>query len=245
MRKYLGDIKISENISSYTLFHFTNKLEYLFSIIENGFLLKYNYEKLPKTKVAYICPMICFCDIPLGSVKYHLNWYGNYGIGINRKYCKEIGMTPVLYIHSKSKNVTLSTSKKAIMNLERNPITPYLKQQRGKVRFYDKKTKSPKYKWKTFYDEKEWRFIPRKSKIRILTYKNEDELVDIKRDCNNNRNAGIFLVDLEYIEYIIIDNKKDISTCITFLDELRKKKQFDRDSMLSKILTISQIIHDF
>lgn len=64
MREVIGKKPITENLSSLSLFHFTPKLEYLLEILQLGFRLRYNYEKLPRYQMAYICPMICFCDIP-------------------------------------------------------------------------------------------------------------------------------------------------------------------------------------
>jgi hypothetical protein len=78
--------KISENISSETLFTFTGKLEYLIGMLRDGIKPRYVFERLPYKEYHYIVPVKCFCDIPLGKIKSHLEWFGNYGLGIKRSF---------------------------------------------------------------------------------------------------------------------------------------------------------------
>ena len=72
------------NLSSTTLFNFTDEFIHLKDALENGFYCGDIYEKLPfGENLGYKVPMVCFCDIPLGMIKHHLSWYGEYSIGIN------------------------------------------------------------------------------------------------------------------------------------------------------------------
>lgn len=141
MEKIKTDLRISvrPNLSSKTLFHFTPRIENLYSIIQNGLRAYYNYEKLPKGKSYYVAPMVCFCDIPLSTIKYHVSKYGRYGIGINRTAARECGFTPVFYVHSDSKHVNF---RKAYLN--KQSFTPFIKPFFGFVPILDNNKKIKK-----------------------------------------------------------------------------------------------------
>jgi hypothetical protein len=180
-----------ENLSSNTLFHFLPEARYLKDILRNGVITsRYNYEKLPKERVAYISQMVCFCDIPLGKVKYHLDWYGPYGIGITRKYARRHKVSPVIYVHSDTTHTALTASDRNIEALRGNATTPYLKQYTG---YQDKRVPNgdPQRKRKRFYDEREWRFVPRVTECIIARYSSEDELKAKKIQLNTQRLNGI------------------------------------------------------
>jgi len=94
-----------DNISANTLFHFTPTLSNLENIIENGIKIGYsieNYESLIKGGQEVGMPMICFCDIPLSRIKYHVSKYGGYAIGLNKSWGIQNKVTPVIYTHGNS-----------------------------------------------------------------------------------------------------------------------------------------------
>ena len=103
MSYLIHKIRERANLSSGTLFHFTKSDSILKSILKDGFKTKRVFEKLPKNKIFYSAHMVCFCDIPLGLVKHHLKWYGRYGIGLKAEFLKSNSVSPVTYIHSKTK----------------------------------------------------------------------------------------------------------------------------------------------
>lgn len=92
--------------NSSSLFHFTDQIEYLKGILENGFRYSYSFELYPsrkkRTKGCAI-PMICFCDIPLTRTLEHSSNYGKYCIGLEKKplvsELKEL-INPVVYLFS-------------------------------------------------------------------------------------------------------------------------------------------------
>ena len=179
MNKKLGNRKIGQNLSSETLFHLTWKFDNLKSILTNGFQAGYIYEKLPGTgrRLAYFTKTICFCDIPLGVIKEHINWYGEYGIGINRPKARENGLSPVLYLHSKSPTFPRGSSSKSIEWFDQFDFTRCLKQVRGKQIFFKDNMDEPYWKWKTFYNETEWRYFPsdqKESKTNLIKYEKEE-----------------------------------------------------------------------
>ena len=112
-----------QNLSSTTLFNFTDSYSHLVSNLENGFYCGELYEKLPlKPKAAgYRVAMVCFCDIPLGQIKEHLGWYGNFAIGIRREYARTHGINPVWYMHTD--NIVL---KKMRQHYKLNDVKGYI-----------------------------------------------------------------------------------------------------------------------
>lgn len=98
------DKKIS--ISSDNLYHFTNDIDIIKSILQNGFYPRTSIENisflLPEYDRAFLgTPMVCFCDIPIDLIEKHTNRYGKYGIGLSKKWGTENGITPVAYILAK------------------------------------------------------------------------------------------------------------------------------------------------
>lgn len=78
------------NNHSDILYHYTGKggLKTLLGILENGFRFGYCEEFLPRDRfVAF--PMLCFCDIPIELSKEHRGNYGEFGIGVSKKYMVE------------------------------------------------------------------------------------------------------------------------------------------------------------
>ena len=243
-------ISTQPNLSSKTLFHFTNSVVKLNSIIMNGLRAYYNYEKLPKGKKYYVAPMLCFCDIPLSNVKFHVSKYGTYGIGIRRQSAREAGFTPVFYVHSDSKHITF---RKEV--LDKNPITPFIKPYLGYVPIYDidgnilreKSETTGKQKLirekRKYYDEKEWRLIPKSNKeFEVLDYKNEEELIKLKEDTLKEKYEKVDFDLMLNLEYIILQERKEITP---FIENLRRHKMRIKEEMIAKIITVEQIQNDF
>lgn len=91
------------NLSSESVFHFTEKLDTLKSILSDKFYASYCIENFDFNgeKVQSIIPMICFCDIPLKNVSQNTA-YGKFGIGMSRDWAKKNGLNPVFYFEKES-----------------------------------------------------------------------------------------------------------------------------------------------
>ncbi len=90
---------------SSTLFHFTKHESSFFSILKNGFWAKYCLEDIQWQNggVDFVAfPMVCFCDIPLGRISEHVDFYGSYGIGLTKEWAKKNNLNPVAYLSSGS-----------------------------------------------------------------------------------------------------------------------------------------------
>ena len=149
-------------ISSHSLFHFTSQIEFLEDILKNGFWPRYCREYGWGNKyIDFAVPMVCFCDIPLSMIEEHTNFYGNYGIGVSRKWISEHKtITPVQYVAVKSYefnyiNRLLTLLKKG--NIDERGIKKLLLAKKVSGEAINKNNdKKPK----KFYDEREWRHIP-------------------------------------------------------------------------------------
>src|SRR5215470_5176735 len=100
---------MAENISSNVLFHFTNSIDRLKNILKIGFCprycLEYSLEQDDLDAVSRKCPpthatpMVCFCDLPLSLIWNHLEEYGHFGIGMEKQWGLDRGLSPVTYTH--------------------------------------------------------------------------------------------------------------------------------------------------
>ncbi|MFZ4439761.1 MAG: abortive infection system antitoxin AbiGi family protein [Syntrophales bacterium] len=127
-------------ISANTLFHFTSNIDNLIGILTNNFYPRYCLEdysvfytkdmakRLKYSNIAI--PMVCFCDIPLSSIRNHINVYGRYAIGLSKEWGKKKHISPVMYalsnsISSKVIRKSLSTIEKCIHKSNKHLETLY------------------------------------------------------------------------------------------------------------------------
>ena len=154
-------------VSSNSLFHFTNKYEHLLNILKNNFRPHYSLENFntvfPGPSQEYLelaIPMVCFCDIPLSQTREHISTYGCYGIGLTKEWGKRKGITPVTYTYPDSlfskvvRELIQQTqpygNREYLYNLAR-----FIKPYNGSLWRSDGEKRNV-----TFYNEREWRFIP-------------------------------------------------------------------------------------
>ena len=168
-------------LSSGYLFHYTNSLDTLISIIENGFYPRCAIEDvhfalpgLTNEQSKMGIPMVCFCDIPLALSAFHRSQYGQYGIALSKEWGIKHGIAPVHYVIENSAN------NNAFINLERfiqhiidnyenlchKTNTPFDKDELTietvKIMFEllgNYKQYSDDNMTKLYYDEREWRYL--------------------------------------------------------------------------------------
>lgn len=131
-------------INASSLLHFTNSMDAIKGILENGFRFSYCCEKISATinmneqhpeganffrPSPYInshiaIPMICFCDIPLTRAKLHSEVYGKFIVGIDKDTALTVfkdSLNPVMYCNSmwiQYALTDLSVIKATINNVE-------------------------------------------------------------------------------------------------------------------------------
>ena len=233
---------LSETTTSKSLFTFTSELKYLVEMIEFGITPRYVFETMPYGKKSYIIPMKCFCDIPLSKAKKHMDWFGKFGLGINKKYLAEMGVTPVLYIHNKSR---INLFKKFENNAEINKLIPYLKRYHGRdVRINPEGFIAKKVRH--FYEEREWRYIPPNIDIEHINVPKIEKGIDLARKKNNDSpyNANSINLNVGVIEYIIIRDSKDIPEVRKYLRRLFPEDELFEKTLM-KITISTQIFKDF
>ena len=91
-------------ISSNTLFHFTSSIDNIKSILKEDFKPNLSLEDLSCIESEYkvTIPMVSFCDIHLSQTISHMQFYGNYGIGLSKSWGQKYGVNPVLYTYQGS-----------------------------------------------------------------------------------------------------------------------------------------------
>jgi hypothetical protein len=253
------------NISSNSLFHFTKKREHLINILNNTFIPRYSYEEIKlsnnseKANFESAIPMVCFCDISLSQISNHIKMYGQYGIGMTKEWGIKNKLNPIIYVNPDS-NVSESVNKlaesinkaleeqcsditKSITDEYMN-ILNFLKPYTG-----DFKRGKEIYKDVRFYNEREWRYVPKiefDSEIKNNLDRNEFE--NSKTLKSENRKLTEFKINFNTsdIKYIFVKNENEIHRMMEELREIKHRfSPKEIDILTSKITTTEQIIEDF
>lgn len=224
------------NISSNTLFHFTPKFQYLKSILSEGFWPMYCRE-YAWSGYDFAVPMTCFCDIPLSQIMNHTKTYGNFGIGMKRKWAIENGLTPVMYIANKSKffnkikyKIETIGAEKTHYEIDDFLLLHYIKKVRGEHVDENKEKKQV-----LFYDEREWRYIPQdyvSSQIYKPVFFKRDEEFD-KNKYNNQTQTYKLKFSIEDISYIIIATEADRSKVIKAINNAFSAESNEKQAIIN------------
>ncbi|NMB99422.1 MAG: hypothetical protein GYA35_03980 [Thermoanaerobaculaceae bacterium] len=253
------------NVSANTLFHFTNKKKNLIGILSNEFLPRYCLEEMPFNEsniVEKAIPMVCFCDLPISQIKQHLKFYGRYGLGMRKEWGINKGLNPVFYISKGSQ------SKKRFQNIikflfsdfwpkenfKEHPhislkeFLSYFKPYEGKI------WRNGKYIEKKFYDEREWRYVPKledflNSGHGFRYWLTKDEFLEekTKKICDEYIGYDLPLkFGPDDIKYIIVSKEKEIDGLIESIEEIKSKyDEKTKKRLFSRIISSEQIIEDF
>lgn len=203
------------SINASSLFHFTDCLDTLELILQNGFRYSYCYEEYDKEiifnhnnpdyanffvgsnniKRGVAMPMICFCDIPLLRANKHADVYGRYIIGIEKKYANALynSLNPVLYLNSDRIRLALRDISISENNFN-NDKAYYYKESVNYIIAYSKRYRGNDIfrdnKEFCFYDEREWRTVLEDGKCNIpwiwnVEFKSKDEFKKFIQPYNN------------------------------------------------------------
>ncbi|MBI1911987.1 MAG: hypothetical protein HYS21_08285 [Deltaproteobacteria bacterium] len=252
------------NISSETLFHFTQSCDNLKGILKNEFYPKYSLEALEfkgKNRAEFAYPMVCFCDIPLSQVKEHLKTYGNYGIGMSREWVLSKGLNPVMYLRKDSElsnwlccvmenSTPLSAAEDSNARGIKGGILYLLRHIKPFEGISNRIGKNTLVK---FYNEKEWRYVP------FQNYENGKEILitSLKKDEYENvellrkKHTELEKLKLGFaptdIKYIIVHKENEILDMVNYLENIKLPK-YDTKTikiLTSRIITSEQIKKDF
>jgi len=258
------------NVSSNVLFHFTNSLGHLVNILTNEFSPRYCPEytlgeengsagrgKAKGPQFAF--PMVCFCDLPLSLIKSHLAHYGMYGIGMHKHWGIMRGITPVLYIHTKSLLLGALKSWANGEPAERESSIPFRINRR-----YDDVMNVMRYvrlyeglEWRNgscnegvkFYDEREWRYSPVgissiESVLDRKSYTNKDMMEEFTARLKHKYALHFSPDD---VEYIIVKYEDEVLPMVRHLKNIKGGKYTeDQVSILTtSIISANRIFEDF
>jgi hypothetical protein len=244
-------------VSANTLFHFTENKEYLKGILANKFFPKYCLEDLsnaiPGSSIytAQI-PMVCFCDLLFSQIKDHIDFYGDYGIGLRKKeWGLKNGICPIVYIPNESISALLiqkiTTQIRSLLNNEKKNISlgkqlpdfyKYLKPYEGKA----KNKKTNKMVDKIFYDEREWRYVP--EGFSVLPEDIDKSLLN-KENIKMKKNSRLQFSAID-IKYIIVKEEGEIPEFVSYIENHFKNifNKNERQLLMSKLISVEQIRDD-
>jgi hypothetical protein len=224
--------------------HTTNQFNNLKSIITSGFRVKYCVEDFEVTKNlgSYAAhPVVCFSDIPIEEIYNQEFSYGNYLIALKKNWAISKGLNPVLYLE---RNSQVSDALSKLLAARRNDnLAISLKENIMLLKCftknyigYNENKETPDY---PFHKEKEWRYVPIKSKkkeffISINASKYKDE-----KDKFNSKISHLRLVfKIQNIYKIIVANKSEKLSLIELIYNLNSG--LNKESIMSLVITKSE-----
>ena len=242
-------------VSANTLFHFTRKIDNLKEILKASFHPKYSLEDLSNAVPGEVytarIPMVCFCDLLLSQIKDHINFYGDYGIGLRKKgWENKKGISPIIYLPKKSisSNLLKEIAKRyrSLQPKEDNQIHKHLPEFYKYIKAYDglafnRRTKEMENR--IYYDEREWRYSP--NSFPVLPEKIEDHGF-LETENNRMAKSKPLIFTAHDVKYIIVKNEKEVSAFAEFII-LNLQKRFtvsERNLLISKLISVEQIRDD-
>ncbi|MBC1973739.1 hypothetical protein HCB37_05045 [Listeria booriae] len=264
--------------SANSLFNFMSQRQFLIEAIQKMSLFpRYFEENVEYLEIYYgeeqirrvLFPMLCFCDINLHRLPFHVEGdgehdfgYGKYGIGLDKRWCQENGLQPISYLNSNSTSTKLlknAVNKSLDLHLNNHEIDSkfetYLDFTITQLAFSKplmgmmKRSSCDVYK--NFHDEKEWRYLPDLDQTDMPTFKNDvmdqqfhnsiatSQLSDTLKTMDNVPLS----LEIDAINYIFIDTLEDRKLILEVL-----KERFETDKameMASKIVVYDQIVRDW
>lgn len=251
-------------ISSDTLFHFTNSLEVLYKILEEGFWPRYCKETGWKGEgdPLFATSMVSFCNIPLSQIHQHINYYGHYGIGVSKEWALDSHIRPIYYI---TREMIPFIQKIIGKVFYKNETDEKSKAEMGKKYFVNYKQILSLMKiWKgwnwaakgesndrkiirnyVYYNEREWRYVPPIPNSGFIV-KVRNANVDLE-EWNQKSKTYCMKIKPKDIKYIIIKSEDERIDVLKNIDNILGKNISAKEISLlkSKILTCDQIEKDF
>lgn len=246
--------------SANTLFKFMDNVKWLKEILEFKTIMPRYCEEdaeylsnIEGYKIAF--PMVCFCDIKLKDLKYHMNIYGKVGIGLKKEWGILNGVQPLHYINEESYlNDSIKNIFKKAIDDDNNESEAYRDFLLEQIKFFKpiqgKMKRRGRYSEYNFHDEHEWRYVPSETGIEGLDIILADKEVLVDKyyyECSEilkrNKNIGL---KFEYsdIKYLIVRNKKDKDSLVNFISRLSIKIEEKRD-LISKIMNYKDVEEDW
>lgn len=238
------------------LFHFTKSIDSLMNILSEGYYPHYCLEDLAWQgieKLEFLAfPTVCFCDIPIARISEHVEFYGEYGLGMSKKWALTNQLNPLIYISESSLYTThfLSAFRgtyRAYKDSVDNDFTAdifymfaYSKQISGRIIIGDKTTT------KDFYLENEWRHVPEHANIEPILLKPEYDNAAKRAEANEKaKRYGCLQFTPADVRYIFVKCDADIPALVNFINEkLDKYPSADLKILTTRITSLEHIERD-
>ncbi len=199
-------------------------------------------------------PMVSFCDIPLSSSGQHFNAYGRYGLGLTKEWAVRNGINPVLYIDN---NSLFARSVFELIKCRRDKDSNLTEEQKSlilQIKSYAKnysgtlKRESADLVNYKFYDEREWRLIPKSDDINGAKFSISLNAYEKNKEKYNSKISDCRIrFSVNDISYIIVNKTQEIPDIIKFLrhEYDNKCSAKELDILFSKVHSTEQIIADY
>ncbi|MCC6071800.1 abortive infection system antitoxin AbiGi family protein [Massilia sp. GCM10020059] len=243
------------NPKSSTLFHFTNNIDVIKSILKEGFWPRYSLEdvsQLTEGEYDYISfPMVCFCDIPLSRISDHVEFYGKYGIGMSRRWAEMNGLNPLLYLPGnnelRKELLNLNKHSNEVEGIERDEakktmryIFAHSKPTRGTMVLKGEPVE------KNFYFECEWRYVPKNENIDAYLLRTSHEKQEELSAANElTKKHCILKFEPSDIRYIFVERDSDIPGIMNYIQaELEHYSASTLKLLSSRVLSLEGLHED-
>ncbi|MGH7596918.1 MAG: abortive infection system antitoxin AbiGi family protein [bacterium] len=253
-------------LSSASLFHFTKTFDALRSIIrERGFRPHYARENLEMFGLPKCLgvPMVSFCDIPLSQTEKHSRIYGCYALGLQKEWGKKKSISPIHYIYPDSicakviVEIYNSLPEKNTLHrcgcLKFNPQTAlffYAKPYDGKSLKIENDDKV------TFYDEREWRYVPFADDTignqlipsEVQPMLSEDDFCrpeSLAEKTNILHKHYKLTFQGNDMKYIIVSKEDEIPQMVDDIYKIPQCSEIDKKKLITRIISMEQIQEDF
>jgi hypothetical protein len=253
------------------VFHYTDSLDRVLGIIDQGFLPSYCYETFGEME--YYIPMVSFCNIPLTEVSLYLR-YGQYGIGLTLDWAISHTISPVVYVHERTPFLDMHRK------INERHIKPLVKKQikHGVERALDPSVPENDFSeeialikeinditvpaiqffknWTTQFEgreiitylEREWRFVPDLPPGERLVASGEKEhFADIRERRKPHFPDHPLGFELRELRYFLVEKEEQRSAILAALEK-RFSPPSVREAIMSghlMIVTKEQIRNDF
>jgi hypothetical protein len=218
------------NARTKCLFHFTDTLDILQSILKDGaFWPQYCLEDIawlngPSVRLAW--PMVCFCDIPITRLQEHTTFYGSYGIGLRRDPSISSLVSPVAYVtevDSNFKDALREIQKKG--EESKDPVfmtkvalfLAHCKPTRGLCLVNGAEIQ------RDFYCECEWRYVPWVQSGEGMKYgftlpEENYKNVHDRTEANKERREDMLRFEPVDVKYLLVKSLEDVPKLTTFIN---------------------------
>lgn len=241
-----------------TLFHFTRSVDTLKQILLGGFWPRYSLEDFrwqatnPDDIDFAAFPMVCFCDIPLSRLDEHVQFYGNYGIGLSRAWGERNGLNPLLYLAATN---SVATSLIHLANVSRlhadeeraialgmlYHTASFIKPVSGRMTIPEGVVE------KDFYQESEWRYVP--SHPELPQFLKRDQYTDatVLNAANaKSQEHSMLRFGLSDVRYLFVRTDAEIPSMINFIQtDLDHHPSGDIKVLMSRVTSLETLRSDW